>query len=665
MQLGGGRVLTRIIVGLICLAGVLTTSSPPSAADTQVFSGSVDAAGSASPRWVSTNWVAPNTGPTTLRLDFASAADVRLEVRRVNDGAWIAADLSGANPKSLVVQLNAGVNYRVAVWAMSGITDFTVTRVNSEPPGEALFDGRVDNSNVSAPRWTATSWVAPATANTQVVVTWDTQSAEVRAAIRRTSDYAWIANLAGGGGSISASVPLDGGVEYELAVWAFSGASDFSASVDNSSTETRPNILVIMTDDQRRDSLVGMPKTMQWMADGGTQFSEGYVTTPACCPARAGVLTGRYNHNNGVVSQAGPPFDENTSIAKYLGDAGYATAHIGKYVHYLDLRDTAPHWDKWTYYQGGYDNVPMNIDGTVRLTNGYATNIAFDKAIEYASEFEATNDDQPWLMHVWPTAPHRVGNNPPSVDTPYKNAAVAPFVLEPRSFEADISDKPPFMYCCPNLTSPAYIENVRAEMIRALYSVDDGVDELLTHLEQTGELDNTLVFFLSDNGWMFGDHRLHEKFVPYENSIGVPFLMRWPGQIAPGAVSSRFVSNIDILPTALAAAGIPIPGIVDGQDILSEPPRSRRFTEYFRDSHNINQVRTWAAVATTDHEYIEWYNDDGSLAFREFYYRQSDPYQLLNLLGDSVTNNDPDPALVASLAAQIAADRTCAGASCP
>jgi arylsulfatase A-like enzyme len=656
----------RSLVVLICLVSLIATSAPLSGADTGILSGRVDATNASASRWVSTDWVAPAADPTTLRLEFASPAEVRIDVRRVNDGAWIGAELSGANPKLLSVPLDVGVTYRIAVWALSGASNFSVVHVQSNPPpDDPLFSGRVDNSNATAIRWTASTWIAAETKTAEVAVTWETPSADLRAAIRRKSDYAWVANLSGGAGSISASVPVLAGVEYELAVWAFSGASDFAAFVDNPVTQTRPNILVIMTDDQRRDSMVGMPKVMRWMADGGTEFTEGYVTTPACCPARAGVLTGRYNHNNGVVSQGGPPFDEDTSIAKYLGDAGYATAHVGKYVHYLDLHDEAPYWDKWTYYQGGYDNVPMNFDGTVELTNGYATNIAFDKAIEYVSDFEASDDNQPWLMHVWPTAPHRVGNNPPSVELQYQNAAVAPFVLEPRSFEADVSDKPSFMYCCPNLTSPAYIENVRAQMIRALYSVDDGVDELLTHLQQTGELDNTLVFFLSDNGWMFGDHRLHEKFVPYENSVGVPFLMRWPGHIAPGAVSDRFVSNIDILPTALAAAGVAIPGIVDGQDILGEPPRPRRFTEYFHDLANIDQVKSWAAVATTEHQYIEWYNANGSLVFREFYYRQSDPFQLLNVLGDSIITNDPDPALVAQLAAQIAADRACAGISCP
>ena len=429
--------------------------------------------------------------------------------------------------------------------------------------------------------------------------------------------------------------------------------------------ETPPNILVIMTDDQRRDSLVAMPNVMRWMGEQGTQFTEGYVTTPSCCPARAATLTGRYNHNNGVVTQDGPPFNEDTSIAKYLGDAGYATAHIGKYVHYYDLNERAPHWDRWTYYEGGYDNVNMNVEGVVSQSNGYATQIAFDRAIEYADEFETNDPNQPWLIHVWPTAPHRIGNNPPSVEAKFQGSAVPPFVIEPRTFEADLSDKPPFMYCCPNQTTPAYIENVRDEMIRALYSVDDGVDRLLNHLEQQGELDNTLVFFLSDNGWMFGDHQLHEKFVPYENSVGVPFLLRWPGKVAENAISDRFVSNIDVLPTALAAADVAIPGIVDGQDILSAPPRDRRLTEYFRDTSNIQQVTDWGAIATSEHQYIRWDQTDGSIKFEEFYDRIADPFQLVNLLGDADPTNDPDPALLNSLRAQLAADRACSGSSCP
>ena len=426
-----------------------------------------------------------------------------------------------------------------------------------------------------------------------------------------------------------------------------------------------PNILVIMTDDQRRDSMTSMPKVIEWMGEGGTQFTQGYVTTPACCPARAATLTGQYNHNNGVVTQKGPPFDEDLSLAKHLGEAGYITAHIGKYVHYYGINGRAPHWDRWTSYQGGYDDVRMNIEGTVEKSSGYATRLAFDKAVEYAQDFE-TDDDRPWLMHVWPTAPHRmVGNQPPSVEAKFKDAEVPPFELEPRNFEADVSDKPQFIYCCKKLTSREYIESMRTEMIRALYSVDEGVDRLLNYLDQADELENTLVFFLSDNGWMFGDHRLHEKFVPYENSVGVPFFMRWPGHVAAGQVSAQMVSNIDILPTALAAAGLPIPADVDGRDILGGPPRERRFTEYFPDERNLKNIKGWASLATTEHEYTEWYEDDGSLAYREFYDRQADPYQLVNLLGDEDRDNDPSPALVAAMAEQLTADRGCSGAACP
>jgi len=433
-----------------------------------------------------------------------------------------------------------------------------------------------------------------------------------------------------------------------------------------SEARTPPNILVIMTDDQRRDSLSSMPKVMEWMADGGTLFTQGYVTTPACCPARAATLTGRYNHNNGVITQAGPPFDETTSIAKYLSDAGYATAHIGKYVHYYGLKKRAPYWDRWMAYQGGYDDVRMNVEGTVRQSQGYATRLAFDKAIEYARDFEAADEDRPWLIHVWPTAPHRLMHNePPSVEEKFRQAAVPAFELEPRNFEADVSDKPSFIYCCKKLTTPEYIGQIRTAMIRALYSVDEGVDRLLSYLEESGELDDTLVFFLSDNGWMFGDHRLHEKFVPYENSVGVPFLMRWPGSLPAGLVSDRFVSNIDILPTALAAAGVPIPESVDGRDILGGIPRTRRLTEYFPDEGNLKNIKGWASIATTDHEYTQWYQADGSLAFYEFYDRRADPYQLVNLLGDDDSGNDPDPSLISALAAQLEADRECSGEACP
>lgn len=525
-----------------------------------------------------------------------------------------------------------------------------------------ILSGRVDASGASAAVRMSTEWSTTQAGTTTLQLEFD-PAADLRIEVNTLDGAAWVGPVFRTIDPTELTLSLQADTTYRVDVWAFAGASDFVASVAD--PETRPNILVIMTDDQRRDSIVAMPKTMEWMGTGGTQFNQGYVTTPACCPARAATLTGRYNHNNGVVSQEGPAFDENTSIAKYLKEAGYSTAHIGKYVHYYDLKERAPHWDRWTYFQGGYDNVYMNFDGTVAESNGYSTNIAFDKAIEYSSEFEAIDDERPWLIHVWPTAPHRVGNEPPTPEDKYKNSPVPPFVIEPRTFEADVSDKPSFIYCCPGLTTPDYIEDVRTEMTRSLYSVDDGVEKLLTHLQETGELGNTLVFFLSDNGWMFGDHNLHEKFVPYENSVGVPFFIRWPGRAEPGAVSDRLVSNIDILPTALAAAGVEIPANIDGQDIFASSPRDHRFTEYFHDDFNIKQIKSWAAIATPAHNYIEWYEADGTVAFREFYDRQADPYQLVNLLGDSIQSNDPASTLVASLSAQIALDRNCSGANCP
>ena len=328
------------------------------------------------------------------------------------------------------------------------------------------------------------------------------------------------------------------------------------------------------------------------------------MSTPSCCPSRAALLTGRYDHNNGVIRQAGPAFDEKTSIAKYLQGAGYTTGFIGKYVHYYPLTARAPYWNRWTYWRGGYENVPMNLDGNVSTSTGYSTRIAFDTAIGYVNSWEQ-NDAKPWMMIVAPTAPHLVGREPPPPEPKYAATPVAPMLRSPATLEADISDKPPFIYCCD--VTEAGVAAEYTGMTRASYTIDDGVDTLMKRLAAAGELDNTLAFYLGDNGLMFGDHRLDRKFLPYKNSVGVPFLARWPGKVAPGTVDSRFIGGVDIAPTALAAAGVTPTTAMDGRNIFAPGARQRRLTEYWQDDESVSVIPDWASLVTTKYEYNEYY----------------------------------------------------------
>lgn len=549
------------------------------------------------------------------------------------------------------MNVTAGVAYRIGVWAAAGVGTYAL----STP--DAIVRSAVDATGATAPAWRSFPWT-PGTTGRMRLTMRSTGGGDLRFDLRRASDNAWVADALGTTNPKSLAANVTAGVSYRIGVWAASGRGDLN--IDAVAAKP-PNILIVMTDDQRRDSLANLPRIRRWLADGGTTFTQGYVTTPSCCPSRATTLTGRYDHNNGVRRQTGPAFDESTSIARYLKGAGYRTGHIGKYVHYYKLAERAPWWDRWTYWQGGYQDVFMNVDGVVKQSSGYSTRIAFDTAISYVNAWEAS-DAQPWLMLVAPTAPHLVGKDPPPAEPQYATTPVGAFPRFPSTFEANTTDKPPFIYCC--AVTEDYVSRVHTGMTRALLSIDDGVDRLMQRLEAAGELDDTLVFFYGDNGWLYGEHNLTSKFLPYTNSVGVPFIVRWPNRIPAGVTDTRMVANVDVAPTVLAAAGVAPPAVpMDGRDIMAGSRRARRLTEYWQDDGNVPGIPDWASVTTPAYAYTEYYQADSTtVRFREYYDLVNDPHELVNLLADGTTANDPN---VTAISAQLRADRACKGAACP
>jgi arylsulfatase A-like enzyme len=195
-------------------------------------------------------------------------------------------------------------------------------------------------------------------------------------------------------------------------------------------------------------------------------------------------------------------------------------------------------------------------------------------------------------------------------------------------------------------------------------SVDDLVGDLFDRLEALGEDERTMAVFMSDNGVLWAEHGLYgTKRFPYLPSVEVPLFLRWPGHVAGGIVDDRIVANIDIAPTVFDAVGLapPTDPEMDGASLLGAGRRDRLLLEYFR-SPDEPAVPTWAGTITDRYEYVEWYAEDGSITFREYYDLVADPWQLRNLLGDRRTGNDPD---VGPLHARLSADRGCAGATCP
>lgn len=472
------------------------------------------------------------------------------------------------------------------------------------------------------------------------------------------------------------------------------------AQADPAPSSSRPNVLVIKTDDQVMERLpqlrAYMPKLAAFFAENGREFTNSYVSSPSCCQSRASTFVGRYPHNEGVWSQGkGATLDTRGGLAPYLQRAGYRTGIVGKYLNlvYADI----PGYDWWTTIRGtctglqtescaslGTDpnwyynftvtsNSPHDpaaehvVPGNPETGAGYNTRWSGERFRRYLGAAAAgrAQGGAPWYLEWDPTAPHTHDKLSLMAEPKYRDAAV-PGCTPP--VEADRSDKPAFVRAFPVTQGRYAATAVCPATQRALLSLDDEFAKIVRQLEVTGSLADTLIVFTSDNGLMNGEHSMTRKFVAYEPSVRVPLLLSWPGRVAVGT-DDRLASNVDILPTVLEAAGVPadpaLPAL-DGRSLLSGDGHRVLLSEYRLDRGWTAAVPapipTWAAMTDSHTKYVEVFTDvagsPAAVGSREFYDLDRDPGELENLLGDGDPANDPD---VGALHARLAALRTCAG----
>jgi arylsulfatase A-like enzyme len=428
--------------------------------------------------------------------------------------------------------------------------------------------------------------------------------------------------------------------------------------------QARPNILLIVTDDQRpEETLAVMRKTRRWLELTGVRYVNAFVTTPLCCPSRGSILTGQYAHNHGIRDNQKPhALDQDQTLQRYLQDAGYRTALVGKYLNGWDPALNPPHFDRWSLFSPlefahGYRNNPFNINGQFQTVKTYSTDFLAKRARSVLRWLEA-DDPTPWLLLVWPFAPH----GPFVVEKQYTKAKVSRWVKSPAVLEADRTDKPAYVQTKNRSLKTA--TNIRRSQLRMLMSVDDMVEGIRQQLGKLGEREQTLVVFMSDNGYTWGEHGWIDKRLPYTNSIRIPLLIRWPGHLPGGVADTRMVTNADVGATLFDAAGV-MPGhTLDGRSLLDGWQRDRLFLEYWTNAESI--IPTWRSIRTATEQYVETYEEGtGAVASREYYDLLNDPYQLTNLLGDADPANDPAPDEVSGLALQLQRDRNCAGTSGP
>ena len=424
-----------------------------------------------------------------------------------------------------------------------------------------------------------------------------------------------------------------------------------------------PNVLIVITDDQRSDTMEVLPQTRQFFDTGGVAYENAYATTPLCCPSRASIFTGRFVHNHRVINtETAERLNHSSTLEAYLENAGYRTAITGKYLNLWNIRSDPPHFDRWAIFNDdygvdGYRNEQWNVNGSVRKIAGYTTTVVGDQAIQFLDGFE-NSDSQPWLLYVFPFAPH----SPYTPHDKYAEADVPAWDKNPAMTERDLSDKPRWVR--QQQIPMREARHTRTHQLRTLMSVDDLMARLTAQLDQMQETSNTMVFFSSDNGYMWHEHGLTAKRAPYAPSVRIPFLFRYDAANLTSIDPTTPVANIDLAPTALEAAGVPPDQDrpMDGRSLLTGPPRTRMLLEYFVEMG----VPTWASTVTDEMQYVEYYANNGTtITFKEFYRLDDDPYQLRNILKDGTASNDPSASEKNAMHQQLDDDRNCRGASCP
>ncbi len=417
----------------------------------------------------------------------------------------------------------------------------------------------------------------------------------------------------------------------------------------------RPNIVVVMTDDQTSDLLRVMPQTLDWLAEGGTTFSDSIVVNPLCCPAHAALLTGQYSKHHGVYDNRPPmggmyALDHGDALPVWLQEAGYRTGLIGKaMVGYHAATGVPPGWDSWQAKGGtAYYDYTIVDDGELvpygSAPEDYATDVFARRSADTIRRF--AGEGQPFFLLVNSVAPHNdVGGLP--IPAPRHEGAFAgePLPADPAINELDVSDKAPLISALPPI-GPRELEQLRAfhqAQLESLLAVDELMATLRTTLQETGELDNTVVMFTSDNGYVVGQHRLRSKSLPYQPSIDVPLLVGGPGFPA-GEVVDVPAANIDLAVTIAALAGAAPTRVVDGIDLralVADP--TARGGPVLVESAADKLARCFDALYSGTHKYIRW--SDGT---DELYDLTVDPFEL-----DSIAADATNAALRADLAAQL------------
>lgn len=414
----------------------------------------------------------------------------------------------------------------------------------------------------------------------------------------------------------------------------------------------KPNIIVIMTDDQPMHTLSYMPTVQEEVVQKGVNFTKAYATTPLCCPSRASIITGLFAQHTGVLTNrpGAPAFTKDKeTVAVWFKEAGYRTGWIGKYFNNIDLlpQDYIP--PGWDDYQVLWDRDKtlghfsffygylLNNNGKMESYGHEAEDYSSDVFTRKAKTFIETAEEQPFFLVISYYSPHYPYEAARRHENLFKTEVEWTPHWPPNFIEEDMSDKPEWLQTMKKIDYEYALDSDQA-MLRSLMSVDEGLGELLKLLDQRQIRENTILVFLSDNGLAVGEHHIIGKDCPYEECIQIPLALYHPGQDYTARNEEKFALNIDLAPTLLDLANIPIPNGLDGtslEPLLANPEtdwRDHVFIEHYKDgeaddpSGLSTRIPTYWAIRTDKWKYVEYINGD-----RELYDMVNDRYELENL----------------------------------
>ncbi len=443
-----------------------------------------------------------------------------------------------------------------------------------------------------------------------------------------------------------------------------------SAAGQGSGKDQRPNVVVILTDDQRWDALGSAERpllgiqtpNLDRLAREGAVFRNAFVTTSLCSPSRASMLSGLYAHTHQVINNFTDYPDDLPSYPRQLQKAGYETAYIGKF-HMGEGSDAKrPGFDYWITHtgQGKYYGNTFNIDGQRREVKGYYTQVVTQFAIDWLGR----RHERPFLLILG----HKASHGPFVPEEKYRNAfkdvkieyPASAFQLEGKpkwveqrldtwhgiygplyEFRKDFPDR-----------SPAGVA-IFGEFVRSytatILSVDDSVGAIYAALQRLGQLDNTVLIFLSDNGFLLGEHGMIDKRTMHEESIRISLLVRYPPRVKSASVVKQMVLNVDLAPTIIDYAGAePLARVhgrswaplVDPPDRASAADGRRTWRTSWLYEYNYEKQFPYTpnvrGVRTKDWKYSHSPHGDGGPDRHkaELYHLQNDPHELRNLIDE-------------------------------